>query len=98
MKGSLQDTTQSSLWQSFIRLMQPTMTIWTLTETLLRGIATDVCKSKVLFIIRVMNLIFQSLSRESVSVDAILKHNPNLINASDLSEDNANKTAQSLRH
>ena len=63
-----------------------------LTETLLRGIATDVCKSKV---IHYQGDEFDfSKPFERISVfDSILKPNPKL-SASDLSEDNANKPAK----
>ena len=65
-----------------------------LTEDLLRGIAVDVCESK---IIHYQGDEFDfSKPFERISVfDSILKYNPNL-SASDLSEGNAKKTAQSL--
>jgi lysyl-tRNA synthetase class 2 len=65
-----------------------------LTEELLRGIATDVCQSDT---IQYQGDEFDfSKPFERISVfDSILKHNPSL-SATDLSEDNAKKTAKSL--
>ena len=65
-----------------------------LTEKLLRGIASDVCKSNIINYQGYEFDFSKPFDRLSV-VDSILKYNPTL-SISDLSEDNAKTTAKSL--
>ena len=65
-----------------------------LTEKLLRGIASDVCKSNIINYQGYEFDFSKPFDRLSV-VDSILKYNPTL-SISDLSEDNAKLTAKSL--